>query len=210
MQPQPFRCVLLIRLAAALLLTSSILVPFSNAAIAILAASALLTTFVHHLRLPIGTDGSDHMNAIVLATGATTFLVNDPRCFVAGAVFIALQVILSYLVAGIAKAFSVQWRSGQSSSYILSTWTYGLPSFGEFLGKRALLSRLLDWCVMSFEVSFPFALFLTGRAFTLVLLFGLLFHLFNALVMGLNTFFWAFIGGYPSMIFLVSLSRRTH
>ena len=30
---------------------------------------------------------------------------------------------------------------------------------------------------------------------------GLLFHMFNAFVMGLNKFFWAFLSTYPAILY---------
>lgn len=207
MAPQAFYCVLLVRLGAASLLVVSAIILLSRSTITFLVVVVLLSTFIHHLRLPIGTDGSDHMNAIVLTTGAVVLLVNDPKIYVLGAVFIALQLSLSYAVAGVAKALSVEWRSGRSTSCILCTWTYGLPPVGEFLRSHPQLSRSVDWFVIAFEVSFPFAMFLPGRAWIAVLITGLIFHLFNALIMGLNTFLWAFASGYPPLVFAVFLFK---
>jgi hypothetical protein len=207
MFPRVFQCILLVRFAGALLLAMTALVVFSRIYMLLLTIVVLLSTFIHHFRLPIGTDGSDHMNAIVLMTGSVTLLLNKPEIYVLGALFIALQLFLSYEVAGIAKAFSIEWRSGASTPSILSTWTYGWPPIGEFLRNHSRLCQLIDWGVIGFELLFPLGVLLPGRACILVLLVGVIFHFFNAVIMGLNTFFWAFTSGYPPMFFAASLFR---
>jgi hypothetical protein len=208
MSPKAFGTILLTRCILASALVLSAVVPLHPNVIKCCAILLLVTTFLHHLRMPIGTDGSDHMNTIVLTTATITLFFNRPAVYTIGSTFIALQLILSYLVAGIAKAISKEWRSGQSTSGILSTWTYGFPPIGEFLASRARLTRFTDWCVIVFELSFPICLLWPGRGTLLFITLGILFHFSNALVMGLNTFFWAFASGYPPMLFLLSIMRK--
>jgi hypothetical protein len=208
MRPVAFRCVLLVRLVAALLVVLSWGFSFSNNMMTGLVTLILISTFAHHLRLPIGTDGSDHMNAIVLTTGTIGLFFSSYKIYVVCAIFITAQLMLSYWVAGIAKIISVDWRLGGSTSCILSTWTYGLPPVGEFIHRHMLLSRLIDWSVIVFELLFPFGWFLPGKVLIFVLVIGILFHLSNALVMGLNTFLFAFTSAYPCAFFTILLVRR--
>jgi hypothetical protein len=61
--------------------------------------------------------------------------------------------------------------------------------------------------VVAAEVAFPLALPL-GYPYGLVLLgWGVVFHAANALVMGINSFFWSFVATYPAILYCAWLLR---
>jgi hypothetical protein len=64
---------------------------------------------------------------------------------------IAAQLLLSYAVAGAAKAVSPAWRSGDAITGMMSTIDFGVPKFGRFLRDNPPLARALCWSVIVFE-----------------------------------------------------------
>jgi hypothetical protein len=58
-----------------------------------------------------------------------------------------------------------------------------------------------SWLVIVFECAFPLVLWVRPQGAALLLACGLAFHLCNALVLGLNRFLWAWLAGYPALLF---------
>jgi len=151
----------------------------------------------------VGADGSDQMNVIVFVSLAVYALTSDRFIQDAALAFLGAQCILSYVVSGVAKAVSPSWRNGIALRQIFRTATYGLPA-----AERALnalpqaVNRALCWTVIVVESSFFLAIFLPWPICIAFLAWGIVFHLSNAVVMGLNTFFWAFLAAYPAVLVL--------
>jgi uncharacterized membrane protein YphA (DoxX/SURF4 family) len=124
-----------------------------------------------------------------------------------GVWFIVLQSCLSYSASGWSKLVSRTWRSGAAVFLIFNTATYGLKPIAAFLKDRKYLQKFLSWSVMIFEVIFPIALILPPKWALLLLFIGLTFHLGNAVIMGLNTFFWSFFATYP-LVMVVNKDLR--
>lgn len=99
--------------------------------------------------------------------------------------YIAIQVILSYFVAGVSKLLEGEWRSGRALAVFL-----GRPR------KRG--DRLVAWSIIAFEVFFPAAV-LSPRVALAFMAGGLFFHLINAYVLGLNRFVFAWLAAYPAL-----------
>ena len=73
---------------------------------------------------------------------------------------------------------------------------------------RAGLCAAAAWFVIAFEVTFPLALVLGPTGVAVYAAVGALFHVSNAVLMGLNTFVWAFVATYPAVLFCaVGLQR---
>jgi hypothetical protein len=155
------------------------------------------------VRNNFGQDGADNMATIVfvafaLACVAPTRLVRSACLW-----FVALQSCLSYATAGMAKASAAHWRDGVFLVKVMGTETYGHPATADFLIPRPKLTRWVARSMIAWESSFPLVLFLPVRWAVAALAVGVLFHLANALFMGLNTFFWSFVGTYPAILYCV-------
>jgi hypothetical protein len=120
--------------------------------------------------------------------------------------FIALQSVFSYLAAGVAKAVSSQWRSGECVLPILRTTAYGQRKVASILAGSEHFPRLAGWATIIFELSFPTVLFGFRPAVLGLLIAGVMFHAANAVLMGLNCFFWAFLAAYPAILFVTHVS----
>lgn len=193
------RMLLAVRLGA---LLAALVAPTGGPVFAVAVGVLVLNTFVFTYRRAIGDDGSDQMSSIILLTllvclrPGTTPLILD-----VGLTFLALQAVLSYSSAGIAKALSPMWRSGEAVYRIFNTATYGTRAIAEVLYGRTLLNKALCWSVILVESLFPLVLLLPAPWGWVFLVWGALFHLKCAVIMGLNSFFWAFAATYPAIIY---------
>lgn len=153
-----------------------------------------------HLRFIYGFDGSDQMQSVVWG-GLVAFHATDSLLVQHAAVFfVAAQLVLSYLTAGIAKLISPIWRSGQAVGLIMRTKTYGTPWLSRTV-KQLHLSGPLSWATILFEVVGPLSVLAGPKPTLLFLAAGMLFHISIAIAMGLNTFVWAFTATFPAVYY---------
>jgi hypothetical protein len=155
------------------------------------------------LRSVFGTDGADQLNVIVLLSLFLDAVVGS--AWVRGAVlwFLAAQLALAYFVAGVAKLCGETWRDGRALWQIFSTRMYGQPALGDWLKAHPRASAGASWSIMLLETAFPLV-FVVPRPLAVVLVAsGVMFHVFAAVFMGLNTFFWAFLSVYPALLWCV-------
>jgi hypothetical protein len=171
--------------------------------------AVIAASIVMYWRAPLGMDGSDQMSLITFVAVAIHKLFSgDVHVAQASLWFIAIQGCLSYFVAGIAKVVSPVWRSGEAVRRILGTRTYGSSRSASFVSGRESMCVALSWLVMLFECTFPLALAFGERGFAIFAVVGILFHISNAVIMGLNTFVWAFVATYPAILFCAVSIRR--
>jgi hypothetical protein len=194
------------RAAAAMILIGSV---ENNGLSRACVLAVIATSIVMRWRAPLGMDGSDQMSLVTfVAIAIHNLFPGDVHIAQASIWFIAVQGCLSYFVAGIAKVISPIWRSGEAVGRIFSTRTYGSSRSASFVSGRAGLCFALSWLVMSFECTFPLVFAFGGTGFAIFAAVGIVFHITNALVMGLNTFVWAFVATYPAILFCAVSLRR--
>lgn len=174
-------------------------------------AAGLLIDRIHmrwRFRGPL-SGGSDSITLLALtcatlAAGADVFGF-DPRIGEIALAYLGLQAVLSYVMAGLAKLKSSDWRSGRLLHDIAFLSPYPVPpALQNFLRDRGpSFLKLIAWTVLIFELSFAFVIFdLRWLLCWLALAFA--FHFLNALVLGLNRFTWAWLAAYPAIVFLAS------
>ena len=176
----------------------------NNVLFRILLGIFIVLHLIVHYRHNLGLDGADQMNLIISLTLLLCFCFTD-NSFIkqVGIIFIALQLSLSYLIAGIAKIISKTWRSGLATRGILSTNMFGSKKLRNALGANKNINIILSWITIIFEILFIAALFIPStKVLIIFLVCGVLFHLTNAIIMGLNDFVWSFISAYPAIYFL--------
>jgi len=169
----------------------------------------LFTTLIASLRFR-GTfnGGSDSMTVLILVCLSIAKLSDGwPRLQQACLAYIAFQLILSYFVAGLAKVRKMSWRSGQALKELLCYSHYIVPTRLQKILQRPGLSRALALMTLGFELLFPLVLIhpmicLSGIAL------GFLFHAFNVWALGLNRFLFAWISGYPALLYCCALLSR--
>ena len=119
---------------------------------------------------------------------------------VAWAVFLTGQLLLAYFVSGLSKAQSDSWWRGDAIGGVVGTRIFGHPRFAQILKRHPSLGRALTWGTFVVEFLFPAALFAPRPVFLAALGAMLAFHLGCAVIMGLNTFVWAFAACYPAAL----------
>lgn len=152
------------------------------------AATALAGQIALGQRLVLGLDGADQMLGVVWAGLVIASVVPA-----AGLALIAAQSLLSYLVAGVAKAAGPEWRRGSAPRQIVATAAYGSPR-AVALMRVPGVSILVAWSTIGFEVAGPVVVLALPTTFAIATFVtcAIVFHLGIALTMGLNTFLWAF------------------
>lgn len=189
-----------VQLLAAVLLLSHLLPALAPALVILLLCCRLLS----HLRNQYGLDGSDQMLVVVLGGLAVFHVVPEPLAKAGALGFIALQSLLSYFTAGYAKLVSPIWRGGAAIGGILNTTSYGSAFLSRILLKSKVLSLLVCWSVLVFECALPALVFLGVKSALVFVAVAAAFHLSVAVLMGLNSFLWAFSATYPCLLFLAA------
>lgn len=145
--------------------------------------------------------GSDRMSLLVLWLIGLVHLVPNSRWqeYLLG--YLALQVCLSYFISGKVKLVNAEWRDGQALCDVFAFSTYPVAENLRGFARRQSLMLAMSWGVMGFEVLFPLAL-LDAQILLGALIVAGTFHLANAMLFGLNRFFWIWLASYPSLIWL--------
>jgi hypothetical protein len=146
---------------------------------------------------PFGRDGADQMRKIVALALAGARIATSHEVQVLFLAFIAAQLSLSYVVAGIAKACGPSWRTGVALERILACQHYGFRPAARVLAMSRWIGVIACWLVITLEVVFPLVFVLPPSASYALLAVALGLHVGIAAVMGLNDFLPAFAAAYP-------------
>lgn len=197
-----FKCSIYLRaLASLLLLIFSILNIVSSILICVLFSLNLLMNF----RSPYGLDGSYQMNLVVLfALSLGSVFGIDSQISITCLLFIAAELISSYFIAGFSKLISPVWRKSSALHGIFSTRNFGHSFFYRLISWSELLTTILSWYIFLFEMLFFTVLFFHPAYTVVFFTIGFLFHVFNAIVMGLNNFLLSFLAAYPALFYCVN------
>lgn len=146
---------------------------------------------------PFGRDGADQMRKIVALSLACARMATSHEVRVLFLAFIAAQLTLSYVVAGIAKVSGSAWRTGVALERILACQHYGFRPAARLLTKSQWFGIIGCWLIIVLEISFPIIFVVPESASYLLLAATLGFHVGIAILMGLNDFLLAFAAAYP-------------
>jgi hypothetical protein len=147
--------------------------------------------------------GSDRMGLLLLFGLWMTHVLPEPAWRAAALGYVAVQLVASYLLAGVVKVVEPSWRNGQALSDAFAFSIYPVSADLRALAQRRSLLAVAGWGVMLFELAFPFAL-LDPHALQGALLFALTFHLTNAALFGLDRFVWVWLAAYPTLLWFQS------
>lgn len=149
--------------------------------------------------------GSDRvavlMQICLLAVHLCRDLNAPPRWQEAAFGYLAIQIVLSYFMAGWVKVVNAEWRRGQA---LVDVFAFSAYPQSESLRGWAQWPRLMwvmGWAVMLFELIFPLTL-LRFDTLVIALVLAAFFHIANALLFGLNRFVWVWLASYPSLLWL--------
>jgi hypothetical protein len=151
-------------------------------------------------RYEAALDGSDHLMIVLLGAVLLGRLDRHPFGAAAATGFLAVEVSLAYLVAGLYKAVSAYWQDGRALRHVLLTRMFGHARLAPLALRHPELTRAAGIFVFAWESTFPLALVAPRPVLWVYLLLGVGFHLGCAAVMGLNAFLWVFVATYPSVV----------
>lgn len=145
--------------------------------------------------------GSDRMGLLILSCLCLEHFMPSLRAREAVFGYLALQVLLSYFIAGWVKLANPEWRTGRASRDVLLFSAYPASESLRAGADWPRFLRLASWAVMLFELLLPLAL-LSPQGLIIGLTLAALFHFVNACLFGLNRFFWFWMAAYPSLLWL--------
>ncbi len=166
-------------------------------ALALLGLLALLIVQLVRFQGPYN-GGADKMAFLIVACLCVAHMAPAPVWRELALAYLAVQLLLSYAVSGWVKLRNPDWRSGQALCDVFAFSAYPATTRYRALGKHSGLMRFGSWAVISLEVAMPIA-FLYAPALALALGLAALFHMANAILLGLNRFFWIWIAAYPAL-----------
>lgn len=143
--------------------------------------------------------GSDRMRLLLLFCLCAARLAPNQRWGEIALGYFAVQLLLSYVLAGWVKLVNPEWRSGQALADVFAFSVYPVSDDLRALASSRQLLVAASWFIILFEVLFPLALF-DNTMLQAALALALLFHLVNACVFGLNRFLWVWAAGYPCLL----------
>lgn len=145
--------------------------------------------------------GADAMLLVVLGGLALARCDLDGALGSLGLAYVAVQLVLSYFIAGLVKLREPSWRSGAAMHEVLALPQYRAPNWARRWLDRPAIARGCAWIVVGFECLFPLALF-DPRAAVLLGAVAIAFHAANVAVLGLNRFLWTWLAAYPALAFV--------
>jgi hypothetical protein len=209
-RPRAYMELLVVKLVTALALVAvSLMNPDARIATGLLAVALLVQLLLMKRRSVYGLDGADQMYVVVfLGLAVYELMPQGSLASAAGLIYIGAQTVLSYLIAGCVKIAGPSWRDGTAIGGIMTTKIYGNSAAAAVLQGRATLGLIACWLVITFEITFVAALFVDRRIMWVMLAAGVLFHAANTALMGLNSFFVAFVASYPAVAYVNELMHR--
>lgn len=170
----------------------------------VVSATGVATGKLLAVRNPYGRDGSDQMQGLMYWIRLITAVIPDAQrgddLFLRA---VNAHMCVSYLTAGLAKAISAKWLSGQTLGLVMRTDLYGGTWFARVVHRWPLLGRLTTWSTLAWETLFPLIYLSPPRSARAALLLVKAFHLGTAQTMGLPRFVWAFSAGHEAVEYVI-------
>ncbi len=161
----------------------------------------MFTTYVSALRLRGNVNGGSDAMLFTVLGGLTLARLDAAPLFwrEAGFLYIAAQLVLSYLRAGVAKAQHRAWWTGEALGDLMKLPAYGVPAG---IWSTPLLLRAASVGVIVFECASPLA-FVHPTLCAMFIGAAFVFHAMTAMLFGLNRFLLAWTAALPSLWYAV-------
>lgn len=187
-------------LFAARLLLSAMLVPGWYSPWVCIALLAVGVAILVRFQGPYN-GGSDRMGLLILFCLTLAQLLPSQEWRELALGYLALQLVLSYFIAGWVKVVNPDWRNGRALQDVFLFSAYPVSEHLRAWANRPRALSCMSWAVMIFELLFPFTL-LSTETLVAGLVVAAAFHLANVYLFGLNRFFWTWLAAYPSILWL--------
>ena len=114
--------------------------------------------------------------------------------------YVGVQCLLSFFVAGVVKVINPDWRSGVELRKIMWLPPYAVPTLFKSIFSSPKFSRVASWIIILFEVGIVVG-FLNSTAAQAIILLALIFNFFNLVAFGLNRFLLFWMAAYPALYY---------
>ncbi len=186
-----------------LTLTCCFLLPFFPVVIGLLALSELYFTY----RFNGSFNGGSGSMSFVLLVGLSIYEYAPlPAVKSIGLLYVGIQCLLSFLIAGGVKLANPDWRRGIELGRIMRIPSYAVPLFYQSLFSKPKVSFFVSWLIILFEVFF-FVGFLNSSLALLIIVVALIFNFFNMVVFGLNRFLLFWLAAYPALFYAFTVMQ---
>ncbi len=196
-EPAPYRLMLLLRGALALLLILGHL-GLLGALLLFAIALCLLLRWRGAFN-----GGSDFMTLVALTGLLMAYGLNAGGEPVLGwracLWYVTLQSVTSYFVSGWVKLLRPEWRSGRALTIFLNDGVYG-PLPANSVLRQPRVAQACAWAFTLWEGCVPLAL-LDVRLAALFCAVAAVFHFLVFWFFGLNRFFWAWLVTFPAVLY---------
>ncbi|MFW2588018.1 HTTM domain-containing protein [Sagittula sp. SSi028] len=145
--------------------------------------------------------GSDKMTLLITTCLCVTHAAPDPFWHEMALAYLAVQLVLSYVISGQVKLRNPAWRRGEALRDVFAFSAYPVSERLRALAHSRWVTFWGAWTVMLVETGFVLFM-LHPVALVIGLALAAAFHLANAVLFGLNRFFWIWLAAYPSVIWL--------
>jgi hypothetical protein len=133
--------------------------------------------------------GSDRMGMLILCCLCLTHFMPTLQFQEYAFGYLALQVVLSYFIAGWVKIVNADWRGGQALQDVFRFSAYPVSEALRSWAEKPRLLFFASWAVMVFELVFPLSL-LSQTTLIIAMIVAAAFH------------FWVWLAAYPSLLWL--------
>lgn len=158
----------------------------------------LALAILQHFQGPYN-GGADRMSLLILFCLCLTKSFTTLKWQELAFGYLALQLTLSYFISGTVKVINSDWRSGRALQDVFQFSAYPVNESLRVWSKSPRMLFFMSWGVIIFELLFPFAL-ISSSSLKIALIIAATFHLLNAILFGLNRFFWIWITAYPAIL----------
>lgn len=145
--------------------------------------------------------GSDYMSVIVLISLGISQLSSEGTYQLAGVYYLCFHAASSYFFAGLVKIKNPDWRNGNALRSFITATIYSESAIVKSIANNRLFGKTISIVVISWELLFPLSLLHQYTAIAFLSL-GVMFHLCNAYIIGLNRFFFIWLATYPALLYL--------
>lgn len=169
-------------------------------ALSLLCSIIALISIILSLKSFIGHTGADQMLKATFIVISLCLLSRSNFAQNLGLIMISCHLTIAYATPGFIRLSVKEWRNGTDIILMIRSHTYGNYKLWMYLKNTKPAAMILSWGIIIFESFIVLAILLPTPLLVTYLVFGVIFHIGNAIFMGLNTFPWAFIATYPAFL----------
>jgi hypothetical protein len=180
-----------------------LILPFNSPLFVLLYACLFIIGSLVNLRnVAYRAETENIFSLVLIGTLLLRSLLPTDMVTLASLWFIALQVCIAYLTAGISKLKNPDWRKGNGFKYMVtSSELVAAPKINIYFEEHKTLTRFINWLIILFECTFPVGLFVPV-IFWFFLAGGIILQIAIALGLRMGKFFWIWLATYPALIFI--------